>query len=336
MAGAVIRSQIAPIFLGLVRARGFATDGLFERYGLAPDADQRGDVSIPLDKFREFCDEAAELLGDPFLGLHTAIELPRGAYGLIEFVFRSAPTVREALDHLVRFAPLVSSVQSFSSEVHGDRVTCGMSVAGEPLGLGRHANEFSLALFTKVGRQIAGYNFLAHEVAMCHPRPPDVSEIGSYFGTDQLIFDAPMNSLELDASILDVKVPTADDALYAVLEKQAQAAAARINPADDLEPVREKIRELLKSGEPAIERVAQMLGTSTRTLQRRLGDKNTSFRAITDDVRRALATVYLDDHCRPLTEVAYLLGYSDLRAFARAYKRWTGHPPGAARRQMHS
>jgi AraC-like DNA-binding protein len=42
--------------------------------------------------------------------------------------------------------------------------------------------------------------------------------------------------------------------------------------------------------------------------------------------------VYLDDHGRPLTEVAYLLGYSDLRAFTRAYKRWTGRAPGAARK----
>ena len=68
---------------------------------------------------------------------------------------------------------------------------------------------------------------------------------------------------------------------------------------DELEQVRDKIRLALRDGEPSIERVAALMHVTTRSLQRRLAERDTSFRAVTDEVRQ----------------------------------RWTGETPGAARRR---
>jgi AraC-like DNA-binding protein len=71
---------------------------------------------------------------------------------------------------------------------------------------------------------------------------------------------------------------------------------------------------------------------STRTLQRRLGECDILYARLVDDVRRQLSNRYLADANLSLGEIAYLLGYSESSAFNRAYRRWTGRTPSAARR----
>ena len=69
-----------------------------------------------------------------------------------------------------------------------------------------------------------------------------------------------------------------------------------------------------------------------RTLQRRLSDVNTTFSAVveTAQMRRAVQLLERDDYS--LVEIAYKLGYADQANFARAFRRWTGLPPGLYRR----
>ncbi len=72
---------------------------------------------------------------------------------------------------------------------------------------------------------------------------------------------------------------------------------------------------------------------STRTLQRRLDDEGTRFSDVLDTVRERLARSLLLDPSLTLAEVAYRTGFSDLATFSRAFKRWSGLPPGAFRRR---
>src|SRR5438552_2946211 len=82
--------------------------------------------------------------------------------------------------------------------------------------------------------------------------------------------------------------------------------------------------------------VARRLGLSVRTLQRRLGEERTVFKTLVEDVRRELALRYLADGRTRLTDVAFLVGYSELSAFGRAFHRWTGSTPLAMRRSLTS
>jgi AraC-like DNA-binding protein len=75
-----------------------------------------------------------------------------------------------------------------------------------------------------------------------------------------------------------------------------------------------------------IERIARELGLTPRSRQRRLKDEGSSFQVVRDEVRRELAISYLERRL-PVTEIAFLLGFSDPSAFCRAFKRWTGVPP---------
>jgi AraC-like DNA-binding protein len=95
-------------------------------------------------------------------------------------------------------------------------------------------------------------------------------------------------------------------------------------------------RELLSLGHPNIETVSRALATSPRTLQRRLLEDGTSFRFAVEEVRAALARHYLDEGQLALHDVAFRLGYAEVSAFLRAFKRWTGITPTQFRARHHA
>jgi AraC-like DNA-binding protein len=91
--------------------------------------------------------------------------------------------------------------------------------------------------------------------------------------------------------------------------------------------VRALIIRRLPDGEPQRPKIASLLGLSERTLQRRLAAEGTAFERLLDDTRRELARHYLGQRNVSLTDIAYVLGFSDQSSFFRASRRWFGSSP---------
>jgi AraC-like DNA-binding protein len=104
-----------------------------------------------------------------------------------------------------------------------------------------------------------------------------------------------------------------------------------LNSSDIVSRVKRAIVHDLPSGTPNEADIAKRAFVSSRTLQRKLADEGTSFRALLLEVRRELAEKYILDNSMPLAEISYMLGFSDTSSFSRAFKRWTGDPPNAYR-----
>lgn len=145
-------------------------------------------------------------------------------------------------------------------------------------------------------------------------------------GTDRLEFDRERNGIELPRAALAAPLSTHDPALLALLDRQAEAALAlRGSSSRFVGALRQRIRDRLRDGPPTLEEAARALAMSPRTLQRRLAeDEGTSWNVLVDEVRKELAVRWVEEGARPLGEIAFLLGYSELSAFLRALKRWTG------------
>jgi AraC-like DNA-binding protein len=90
----------------------------------------------------------------------------------------------------------------------------------------------------------------------------------------------------------------------------------------------------MREGDPKLTRVAKKIAMSPRTLQRQLKEHGVDFKRLMDDTRRRFALTYLKDRRTTLTEIAFLLGYSELSAFNRAFRRWTGSTPLDYRRRL--
>ena len=97
--------------------------------------------------------------------------------------------------------------------------------------------------------------------------------------------------------------------------------------------VRRAVAESMREGDPNLARVAKKMAMSPRTLQRQLKEQGMEFKKLVDDTRQRFAQSYLRNRRNTLTEIAFLLGYSDVSAFNRAFKRWTGSTPLAYRGQ---
>ncbi|MGV3557324.1 helix-turn-helix domain-containing protein [Larkinella arboricola] len=96
--------------------------------------------------------------------------------------------------------------------------------------------------------------------------------------------------------------------------------------------MKERIRSYLLTnaylGVPTLEQMAANFNTSPRSLQRKLQDEGVTYQQVADSIRKSLALNYLSSGTYPVKEISYILGYNELSAFSRAFKRWTGTTPG--------
>jgi AraC-like DNA-binding protein len=324
-------TQLGPPMLAMLKPEDAAA--LVSKHGLPADAAGRRELAMPLKIFHQLTAEATALLGDVSLGVRLAHKAPRGSYGALEFTLLSSPSIREALVRLNRYSALLNGLVRFSVDVVADEARFTQRVDGMPLVNGRVGNEFSIALTTRVLTGLSGKAFTPREVWFGHPRPADVSELEKAFGTRALAFDRGENGFSFDAAFLELPVVTADPNLLPLVEDQARRLALSRQAASDFPgEVREQTRKLLQSSSLGVAEVAKSMGLSQRTLQRRLGEHGTTFFAVLDALREGLAREYVPDPKLVLGEVAYLLGYSDLSAFVRSFKRWTGKTPGEYRK----
>lgn len=325
-------SRLVPLMLAWGRHRGLALEGLVAKHRLPPDVlgGQPGKVPIttPVSVLAAVADDVAAASGDPHFGLELAAWLPKGVYGVGEFLVRSGPTLRDSFLNFVRFNAIISSGQSFKFEEADGEARLHHSVPQRPGAIGRHLAEYSSAVMVKTLVVLQDRKPL--RAWFTHPRPAgaDLGRLAAALHTDRLSFDEPTNGFSIDAALLDGPVNGGDPALYAFLEEHALAALASRPKSDDLiDKLRHHIRDALKQGEPNVERLATRLNMSGRTLQRRLSDLKTSFQEVLDLVRFDLARQYLKDARLDVSQVAYLLGYSELRAFDRAFRRWANKSP---------
>jgi AraC-like DNA-binding protein len=325
----VMRSQLVVAALRALRAaRGAqAVEELRRRFALSPDVEQQKDVTLTLDDHRRLMDVAAELAGDALFGVHIARAEGRNLYGLISFATRTSPSVREGLSRVAKFIRLSNDTVDMRFDEHPDGTAAlRQRVDGDPLCLGRHDNEFFVALIVEETRRLTEGSAQPTRVWFAHPRPRGI-DLGKELRVSDVSFDAGENGVLYGAGALDAALVTADTAMLAYIEDQSNAALAALAAERGLiAQARIAIERALAEEAPTLETTAKALGMSARSLQRRLADEGSSFQELLDHVRQALARSHVDDG-RPLGEIAHALGYRELRPFLRAFKRWTGMTP---------
>jgi AraC-like DNA-binding protein len=94
------------------------------------------------------------------------------------------------------------------------------------------------------------------------------------------------------------------------------------------------IRVNLPAGYPSLDQISTTLRLSPAFVQRELAEQGLTYKDAVELTRRRLAETYLAQRQLPLTEIALLLGYSELSAFTRAFTRWTGASPSHYRRRL--
>jgi AraC-like DNA-binding protein len=243
----------------------------------------------------------------------------------------SSPTLGAGLERAVRFQRLLHDhaaselTPSAAGVVYSHRIGDGSFRAP------RHAIEFGFAQIVHLLRRASGQPVSPSGVEFQHAAPADATQHTRLFGAE-VRFNAEADRLHFSRALCDLPSLSADPALEELVMAHARTQLARLS---DDQSLSSRVRRALTARLPGtllgIDEVAASLSLSKRTLQRRLRDQGTSFDALADATRRQLAERYLGEHRFSVQETAFLLGYSDVSAFHRAFSRWTGTSPARFR-----
>lgn len=303
-----------------------------ERLALAAGLDpaQLGDPEALLDQLHwfAFVEAAARETGDPALGIGFAAQMPWKDLGVLGYVGLHSATVRDALANWSRFLAIQQTGGRLRLDIARE-AKLHYTVDGEH---GQIA-EATFALITRLIREATGDPQWAPKAIAFQHDAADAQHRAFFKVLPR--WGQRGDTLVMSLADLDRPFVAADAGLLPHLVRHAEACLAQMKDAST-DDVRRAIIAALGAGDPAIERVADRLGHSARTLQRTLQAEGRSFKAIVDDTRLDLAKRYLRDPALTLTETAFLLGYSELSAFSRAFRRWTGETPIAFSRAARS
>jgi AraC-like DNA-binding protein len=266
-------------------------------------------------------------LNDECFGLTLAALAAGAPLSVGWWVVWSSPTLGAGLTQAIRYQRLLHD-QARSELIYGEREAVYRHQVGAlPERAPRHAIEFGFATFARFAQRATGKPLLPSRVRFQHSAPRDLSQHRAVFGP-HLEFERDTDELAYELPALELPLLTADASLQEVVESHARSLLAHFPDQHGLDArLRAAICAELRLGTLSLDSVARRLGTPPRTLQRRLRTEGTSFAAMVDSLRRDLAERYLRDRRLSIQEAAFLLGFSDVSAFHRAFVRWTGLTP---------
>ncbi len=261
--------------------------------------------------------------------LELAVNVPIGAYEVIDYLVMSSDTVLAGMHQLARYFQLISDALRLRvvDDEGGARLELASSDGTPPT---RFAVEYCVAITLLNLARSTDARFAASSVSFMH-RVDDASSFEQHLGC-KVLGEQSWNGFYASNEAWALPMPKRDPTLRRVLEQHASALSAQLSDERGIEAdVRREIAALLPAGQPRIAAVARRLGLSPRTLQRQLAERGCVFQGMAEEVLRALAERYLRDTQLSIGEVAYLLGYSEPSAFHRAFRRWFGVTPQAYR-----
>lgn len=275
-------------------------------------------------------DAAAARSGDRLAGLHVAEHAGFG--GLASYLVSSQSTVARALQMQLRYQVLLLGAEAVTLRAH-DGMTFVALEMDPPPEAHRHLTEYCIASSCRLLGWLTLQAGRPCEVHFRHAAGGAASEYERIFGC-AVRFEQRDNGARLSDATLAERLVSANPELAAQLDRLAHAELGRHAATAFRDGVALALRTAPLDGTRARrEAVARRLGVSPRTLQRRLADESTSFAKVLDETRRQLALSLIADPTISISDISRRVGYADLFAFNKAFRRWTGRSPSAFRQQ---
>ncbi|MBV8469230.1 MAG: AraC family transcriptional regulator ligand-binding domain-containing protein [Burkholderiaceae bacterium] len=305
--------------------------------------DAPGEDDMPRERYLALLKLAVDRTA-PGFGWRLGRSVKPTTYGVNGILLLACPDLGAALAQVLRFESLVHDLGRSSLQSQGERVTyrwrshCADHAASAALSESVFAGVLSCAEW------LAGQAMHGLQLELAEPEPRGS---GAYSGTAEWpgaraqIRWGMRQSAHWDASdqfvcsfpseLLAIKLPQNNTSLLPMLQAHAEALLRARESVEEHAVVGQVRRAILShlghSGAVRLERIAQDLHVSARTLQRRLNEAGISFQDLLDRTRHALAQHYLQNTPISIGELAHLLGFNDSAAFSNAFREWQGMAP---------
>lgn len=332
------QSVAAGMALGLIShaaQHGADRAALLAMAGLPPDADPN--MRVPLGAYAAMMRAAARSCDDPAIAIHFAESSNFADLSIVGLIGYAAETMRDALDQLNRFGRLVTDVA-----VAGP---ARFTLAMEADGLWLTDNRIDVPPFPELTestfvRMVAGTRRFGQDepyatlAEVTHADCGTGAELARALGVP-VRFGAARNALRVSVAWQDYRIAQYPRYAFGLFCDHADRLLADLAARDTVASAVERaLLPILHSGTVSAPHIARQLGYSEQGLYRALKAEGTHFEALLAGLRHRFALAYLGAGRATLAEIAYLLGYSDVSAFSRAFKRQTGMAPAHWRAQQ--
>ncbi|NCF51648.1 helix-turn-helix domain-containing protein [Gammaproteobacteria bacterium] len=325
-------SSYGPIAIAIyqtLESYGVDAASVMQKHGV--DLGRLKDPTARLDPavHRRIVAEAVEITEDPGFGLRFSDFVHPTTFHALGFALLSSSTLRAFCQRWVRYHSFITTMGKVSIDESGtdpalvfpSQLPNADSVVGRVLIDGQIATVLKLIRF-----MYRPDYFPAAVELVCSEIAGTQDLYRKYFGSD-VRFSQERNAICFARADLDARLPAANAELARQNDEAVLNFLARLDRANVVAQAHAKLIELLPSGDCSKSKVASALNMSVRTLHNRLADSGTTYQQLLDRTRRKLAEQYMQQQNISVSEVAYLLGFSDCSNFSRAFHRWTGQSP---------
>jgi AraC-like DNA-binding protein len=325
--------QISRFLLQHVAAVGRDPAMLCRGLGFEPDDLKKPDYRLSYRQSYLLVRRALHSLDDSGLGLAVGSRQTAVSWGLVGMAMLASPTLGEALDLAIRYQRHTGALLDCEMTLQGGycRVQASTRFFDPEVAVFYLEEAFASAL--AIVRHLSGQDLVIDRVELEYPRPPHWQRYAEIFRCP-VKFGAGHNLIQFATHWLELPLPTRDDYVAAEIAELLDSARWEQHGSSDLiETIQREVRKSL-SRPPQLAELAQQLNLGERTLRRRIDEAGLSYHGIVDSVRRAKALALLSHRDSRLIDVASETGFSDVRNFRRAFKRWTGVTPRTAKQRI--
>ncbi|MFF2556361.1 AraC family transcriptional regulator [Nocardia sp. NPDC058058] len=326
-AGSTLPIQRVRAIVELAGARGWDISGMLADAGISPDLLSEGRSRVTIDQAVRVVQQLWRATDDELLGLGLQ-PMPRGTLRLVCFGLMGAPTLGAAVRRFESFRRSLPGLPRASlTEYDGEaRVSFDMSGADRAPGI---VIDTMLTITHRFLAWLIGGRLRLRRVEVPYPRDPEVDDYDVVFGAP-VVFSAAEPTLIFDAALLDHPIARTEEEL---LEFLRNAPSGVLGPRDYSISLAARVRHIVQRGLdgewPGVEDVAAELSMSPPTLRRKLREEHTALREIREQILRDAAIASLVRGEETVAALSRRLGFSEPSAFSRAFRRWTGSPPGS-------
>jgi len=312
--------------------QGYSAASLSDSLGLGLEQLDHEESRVPLQAYYRLWHQAVEASEHEALALELAQQNVMHGMGLVGHIFFNCKTLHSAILHYQRYYGLVNESIELALVEHNGlaRLEYTVKTGAE---YSRYEMEYSLALAGLRAKALLQSGLDLEYVCFAHRAPAYAARYEALFQCP-VRFEQPSAAIVFDAAYLNFKMPRTSPSLYKVLNAHLERLLGRMarsySVADQVSSIVRK-----KMSDPALDAdyVAGCLNMSRNTLYRRLKKEGQSYNDIVAEVKKQFAIASLQDRRHSMTELAFLLGFSEVSAFSRAFKRWTGEAPNMYSKQ---
>ncbi len=322
------------VLLRAAEAEGVNVQDLTQRFQLSRQTLTSPAARISIPRFMRLGHAAIEASGNLALGLRMgALSRPVDA-GIAGLAGESAPTAGAAIQTLVRYSLLTSrNSRGTPKAIPGKRQLEFYSIRPYN-GFNYFVVDSVLSAWTQYVRTVSGHWDVLEKVTIEYASI-GMDELFEAWFRCPVQFGATTNSITVRPDIWSQGTLQAQPAMHEKLLLLCETEMREIQRGWTTgDRVKSLLTPLFRGETPSLETIASKLGVTPWTLQRQLASEKTGFRELMDGTRRQLARDYIRETETSLSEIAWLLGFSNPAALHKAYRRWFGISPGEHRKQF--